>query len=428
MENEIVVLKDEISRLKLAVGELAILNEIAIAISSTVDLEKLVDLIVQKCVKHLKVEQGAVMLINVEDHDAALRTMVRKVDSAVNALPYRLDTQLTGWMLKNKNPLLVNDFRNDERFQISKDEDLSINSMLAVPLQLKGKMIGILSVFNKRQNEVFCSDDQRLLTIIAAQSAQVIESARLYLEEQEFLLMQQEMDVAKKIQINLLPREAPQIPGYDISGSSIPAKEVGGDYYDFINKDDRLTAFCLADISGKGISAAMLMSNLQATLRSQTVYSSSPKECIKTSNNLLYKSTDSEKYATLFYGILDNNTPEIHFCNAGHNQPILIRSDGNLERLEAGGIVLGFLEDFEFIDSSVKINSGDILVIFSDGITEAMNAEEEEFDEKRLIEVIYKNKNENAESIIKNIEHAVNDFAGETPQSDDMTTIVIKRI
>jgi len=126
----------------------------------------------------------------------------------VNVLPYRLDTQLTGWMLKNKMPLLVNDFRNDERFQISKDEDFPINSMLAVPLQLKGKMIGILSVFNKRHDEVFSSNDQRLLTIIAAQSAQVIESARLYLEEQELLLMHQEMNVAKNIQLNLLPQHS----------------------------------------------------------------------------------------------------------------------------------------------------------------------------------------------------------------------------
>ena len=427
MVSETEQLKQEISNLKLAVGELAILNEIALTIGSIVDLDCVVDLIIQKCVKHLNVDQGAVMLLDEKDKDSPFHTIVRKGDSKTDQLPFRLDAQLTGWMIKNQKPLLSNDIHSDERFQISKKTEMPFNSLLAVPLQLKGKMLGSLIVFNKYCEEGFTDDDKRLLTIIAAQSAQVIEHARLYQEEQELFKMQHEMNVARDIQLNLLPKNNPVIPDYDIYGISMPAKEVGGDYYDFVPLENSKLAFCLGDVSGKGISAAMLMANLQATFRSQIQLSKSTKLCLERSNKLIYHSTDSEKYATFFCGILDSKNNNLCFSNAGHNHPIFITNEGKIKRLQTLGIVLGFLDDFEFSDSKIKIEKGEILVIFSDGISEAMNKNEEEFDEQRLQKIISENKNKSAKEITHLIIESVNNFTGDMPQSDDMTLVVIKR-
>jgi len=228
------------------------------------------NLITQKCVKNLNVEQTAVLLLEDQDEKSAFKTKVRRVDSLASTAPFRFDTQLTGWMLKNRKPLLVNDFTTDDRFRSFSKELIPIRSMLSVPLMSKGRMIGQLTVFNKKLSEGFSMNDQRLLTIIAAQSAQVIENARLLEEEQALLKMKEELNLAYRIQTKLLPKSDPQINGYDICGKSIPAKIVGGDYFDFLPMDEQRLVICLGDVSGKGIPAAMIMSNLQATVRAQT--------------------------------------------------------------------------------------------------------------------------------------------------------------
>ena len=426
---EVSQLKYENIRLKVAVEELSILNEIATAISSTLDVQEVIDLIVKKCLKHLKVEQGAVMLINEEDKNNPIVTIERIFDqSSEDNIPIRLNTQLTGWMMKNKKPLLSNSLANDERFTLNKKDISTIESLLAVPLFLKGKMIGLLMVFNKSGEEGFSEDDKRLLTIIAAQSAQVIDSARLYKEELEYLKVQEDMNMAAQIQQNLLPKKIPEIQGYEAGGVSIPAKNVGGDYYDFIPTQSGNVAFCLGDVSGKGTAAALLMANLQATLRGQTLACTCARECLDRANNLLYQSTDSEKYATLFYGILDPAQHSLAFTNAGHNYPFLISSDGKVERLKTIGIPLGFLEDFEFSEHTVPFNVGDVLVLFSDGISEAMNKHEEEFEEEKILQVIKSNMDQSPHQMIENLISSVREHADGEEQSDDMTLLVIKRV
>jgi phosphoserine phosphatase RsbU/P len=354
--------------------------------------------------------------------------MVRQVSSEADRLPYRLDTQLTGWMIKNQQPLVVQDLATDERFQIMKNEETYIHSLLAVPLQQKGKMIGVLTVFNKRGADSFLDHDRRLLTIIGAQSAQVIESARLYLEEQEYQKMQQEMNLARNIQMNLLPKQMPLMQGYDAYGISVPAQEVGGDYYDFISKDENRFIFCLGDVSGKGMPAALLMANLQATLRGTSMGCKSALDCLKRSNGLLYHSTDQEKYATMFYGVLDTKNHQLSFANAGHNNPFLVSRDGSFKRLKAIGIPLGWLEDFDYTEEVIPFNEGDVLVTFSDGISEAMNETEEEFEEEKILEVIKQNLDATPKELTDKLLSLVKAHTGNAPQTDDMTLVVIKRI
>jgi len=425
---ELEQLKTENHRLRIAVEELSVLNDIATAISSTLELDRVVGMIVQKCVKHLKGEQGAIWLLEEKDQEKPWVTVVRTQDSEIDGLPYRLDTQLTGWMIKNQKPLIVQNLETDDRFQITKNEGSYIRSLLAVPLQQKGKMIGVLTVFNKRGDEAFLDEDRRLLTIIGAQSAQVIESARLYQEEQELLKMMQEMNLARKIQTNLLPADPPKLEGYEAYGISIPAKEVGGDYYDFITKDSNKMVFCLGDVSGKGMPAALLMANLQATLRGQTMGSKSASDCLKKSNQLLYHSTDLEKYATMFYGVVWFKEHQLIFANAGHNNPFLVSQDGSVQRLKTVGIPLGWLEDFDFTEEKLPLNPGDVLVTFSDGISESMNDQEEEFEEEPILDIIKQNLPRSAREITVEIVNAVRKHAGNAPQADDMTLVVIKRL
>lgn len=415
---------EENNRLRAAVEELSILNDIATAISSTQSLEKIVDLIVHKCVKHLKVEQGAVMLLNEKDLTKPFHTMIRKQDSVISTIPYRLDAQLTGWMLKNKSPLLVNDLKTDNRFKLSADEKLSIKSLLGVPLMLKGRMIGIINVFNKHDYTGFSNNDQRLLSIIAAQSAQIIENARLYLEEQH---IQEEMRVAKNIQENLLPKEVPICDGYQFAGKSIPAKEVGGDYYDFISLKDGRIAFCLGDISGKGIPASLLMANLQASLRGQAFIGNECKDTVSFANNILYHNTDPTRFATLFYSILNKDENRMVYCNAGHNSPYLFSGDKEPLRLCEGGIIIGMLPDYDYTEGSVEFQPGDFFILFSDGVTEAMNFSEEEYGEERLEKLIKNNLHLSAEEIIKEIFKDVESFTKGAPQSDDITMVIVKR-
>ncbi len=421
------LLQEENKRLRTAIEELSVLNEISTAISSTQPLEEIIDLIVRKCVKNMKVEQGAVMLLDEKDIDKPFRTMIRKQDSVSNILPFRFDTQLTGWMLKNKTPLLINDLEKDTRFKYMVNEDFPIRSLLSVPMTVKGKMIGLLTIFNKKTDTGFVNNDQRLLGIIAAQSAQIIENARLYQEEQAFQHLQEEMRLAYEIQVNLLPKSQPDIFGYQISGKSIPAKDVGGDYYDFIDIHEDKLAFCVADISGKGIPAAILMANVQASLRGQAKLNRSCKECVSFTNDILFHNTSPTKFATLFYAILNKKTNEITYCNAGHNEPFLYSSENKLSKLSVGGMIAGVMPSFPFEEETITFQKGELLILFSDGITEAMNSDEEEFSEKRLEEVIMNNRNEPSEKLIEVILKEVANFTGNSPQMDDMTLVVIKR-
>jgi serine phosphatase RsbU (regulator of sigma subunit) len=292
---------------------------------------------------------------------------------------------------------------------------------------VKSELKGLLTVYNKRGEDRFSEEDQRLLAIIAAQSAQVVENARLYEEEQALRRMQEEVRLAFEIQLGLLPKASPKLPGYDIAGVSIPAQVVGGDYFDFIPVHQSKLAISLGDVSGKGLPAALLMANLQATIRAQTLLRLSPKECLERSNTLMFQSTDSHKFATLFYGVLDAEKHELCYSNAGHEWPFLFRASGEPERLDVGGIVLSCMEDFLYEEASVPLNPGDLLVIFSDGVTEAVNESREEFGERGLTGIIKGSLSDSSRDLVAKIVAAVTQHASNQPQMDDITLVVIRR-
>ncbi|MCK4549013.1 MAG: SpoIIE family protein phosphatase [Candidatus Krumholzibacteria bacterium] len=421
-------LEAENERLKNAVEELSIINDISTAINSTLSLEKIIELIVQKCIKHMKVEQGTVTLLENGGQDNQFKTIMRGADQSSGYMPFHLDTQITGWMLKNKKPLIIDDLDNDDRFRTLESEENPIKTLLSVPLILKGRIIGSLNVFNKRGGSIFSETDKRLLCIISTQSAQVIENARLYEEEQSLMRMQEEMKIAYNIQMGLLPKGAPMIEGYDVAGKSLPAKSVGGDYFDLIRLGDGRLFFCLGDISGKGMPAALLMSNMLATLRGQNLDLTTPGSIMNHSNEHMFRNTDPERFSTLFLGVLDPDSSEIIYSNAGHNLPFIVRGSGAVERLETGNLVLGAIEEVTYTEDSVKLDTGDTLLVFSDGISEAINPDEEEFGEDVLPGIVTANSSISAMSLIDTIIDETVRHAGKAPQRDDMTMVVIRCI
>ncbi|MBN2344944.1 MAG: SpoIIE family protein phosphatase [Candidatus Aminicenantes bacterium] len=420
-------LSQENLRLQRAVEELGILNEIAVAINSTLALGKILDLITQRCVHHLRSEQGAVMLLEEQKPEQPFQTLCRVGDTSHKRLPFRLDDQLAGWMLKHRSPLLIRDLRNDPRFSTGAGDIFAVHSLLCVPMVCKGRMTGLLAVFNKKAGAAFSEDDQRLLAIIASESGQVIENARLAEKEKTLLRVQEELSLAREIQGNLLPKEIPRPAGYDIAGKSVPAKEVGGDYYDFLVLEETRLGFCLGDVSGKGLPAALLMANLQAAIRAQALAGTAPTSCLEKVNTLLFRSTSPEKFATLFFGCLDTADHVLHYCNAGHNHPFLIADKTEPLRLSAGGLALGCFESFPFEESQVQLNPGDRLVVFSDGISEAVNGAGEEFGEARVYDLAAANRGASSAELITKIMQEVSRHAAGQPQMDDMTLLVIKR-
>lgn len=419
-------LQEENARLRKSIEELSMLNDLSRIISSTLALDRIMDKVVSASVKAIGAEQGTVHLLQQTESTDPFRTFVRKGDQATPEWKYRLDDVLSGWMLKHRKPLLINDFEREPLVKSSRAMSTHIRSVLSMPLICKGKMIGMLNLFNKKAGEGFTKDDLRLLSIIAGQSAQAIENARLYEEEKLLRAFEKELEMARAIQDHLLPKGSPQIKGFDVAGASYPAREVGGDYFDFIELGQDRLAIALGDVSGKGIPAAMLMANLQAVLRSQCLASSCCLDCIRSTNRILHLNTEANKFVTLFFGILDVESRDFKYINAGHNPPLYFTHREELIPLEKGGTVMGMLPDIPFEEGKLTLQPGETIVIYSDGVTEAENADGVMFGEERLRQAIGEGHTSAASQLIEKITQRVQSFAGEKPRDDDITLVVVK--
>lgn len=418
-------LLDENNRLRVTIEELSILNEIATAVSSSQSLQEIESLIIKKCLKYLSAEEGVIMLLEKDNFNKPFHTILRTQNSAIASSAFKLDDQILGWVMKNKTSLTVNNFQEDNRFNLSSKKDLSLNSFLAVPMFVKRNLIGIIVLFNKHKG-AFTEGDQRLLAICASQSAQVIESARLYSQEQHLTKLKEEMDLAARIQINLLPKESMLLNGFQIIGQSIPAREVGGDFFDFVPFAENLISIWLGDVSGKGIPAALLMANLQGFLRSRSFTDKDCNITVQASNDFMVKNDDNGKFATLFYSILNTETGLLNFIIAGHNNILHIKHSAEIDIYKSSDIPIGIYRDYKFEDRALFIEEGDFLLIYSDGITEAEDKNESLFGEERLIEIVRKHLNDDPKTVIESIFAEVNLFSMGSPQNDDQTLLLVK--
>ncbi len=244
--------------------------------------------------------------------------------------------------------------------------------------------------------------------------------------------LERELAVAREIQERLLPHVMPAVPGFEISGASLPSQQVGGDYFDFLDLEDGRLGIAIADVSGKGIPAALLMANLQAILRGQAEERGDVSAVLARVNSFLVRSTDPHMFVTFFYGILDRVKGVFLSSNAGHNPPLLLRADGTIERLSAGGLLLGFMAGQDYAQQATELRPGDVVVLFTDGITEASDPGTPDrpdrfFGEERLIEVVRRSAGLTAGEIQTAILDAVAAHTAGAPQSDDITLVVFKR-
>ncbi len=236
-----------------------------------------------------------------------------------------------------------------------------------------------------------------------------------------------ELEIAHEIQDSFLPNEMPNLAGYDIYAVNIPAKEVGGDFYDFIPISPHKIGITIADVSGKSIPAALFMAVSRSILRAKAIGNSSAAEVIRDANKLISDDSKSGMFVTLFYAILDLKNNVMEYVNAGHNPPVMfIREKGIMECLSTSGIALGAIDSMEFEEKKIDLESGDVIVFYTDGVTEAMNNKEELFGEKRLYKLIKTNSDLNAEEMVNKIKEAVISFSENQSQFDDITLMVIK--
>jgi len=270
--------------------------------------------------------------------------------------------------------------------------------------------------------------DEMLLSAVCRQVQVVIENEYLQQQNLEKEKMEKELNLAAAIQQKILPKELPSIEGYEIAGTNIPSKEVGGDYYDCIKLGDNRYALIIADVAGKGISAALLVNTLNAALYSYLEFNLPLTEMADKLNKLIFNSSPPDKYITFFIAVLNAKSGELDVVNAGHNPILLLRSDGTLEKIEAGGVGLGMLDfGLPFPGQKFMMNKGDKLFLYTDGIPEAMNEKEEDYSEERMINFFINHSKLPANEFIDLLVKDVKLFTGQTEQSDDITLLEILR-
>ena len=288
----------------------------------------------------------------------------------------------------------------------------------------------VLSEKETRKGTTSFNDlDAMLLQAVSRQVRASLENEYLLGQSLEKERIEKELNLAADIQQKIIPKELPKIEGYQLAGINIPSREVGGDYYDCIDLGGGKFALIMADVAGKGISAALLVNTLNAALYSYLEFNLPLTELADRLNKLIYKASPPDKYITFFAAVLDSNSGKLDVINAGHNPALLLRKDGTLEQIEAGGIGLGMLDlGIPYTGQTLIINSGDKLFLYTDGIPEAMNSAEEEYSEERMIDFFKAKSGQVPEAFIKSIVEDVKKHAGQAQQSDDITSLILRRI
>ncbi len=329
----------------------------------------------------------------------------------------------TFWCLLDATPRPMSvESLEDEALQTGLKE---MKIRLLVPLLNQEKVLACLIVGERLAGTAFHEDDLELLSTLGNSALVALENARLFRETLEKQRLEEELAIARDIQQRLLPAEPPDIPGFDFSGLNIPHAQVGGDYFDFIRLSDAELVLAIGDVSGKGVPAALLMANLQASLHAMVHARWPLTETVFRINNIIHANTSIDKFITFFLAILNVETRELTYVNAGHNPPMLFHKDGKMTELQEGGLILGMMSDVPYEQGTIPLQNGDLLVLFTDGVTEATNLDGEEFTEQGVIDVVLQRRVTSAREAVQRLRDAVLDFSGEAPRTDDITILTM---
>ncbi len=412
--------KQQIKRLQSLVHASQLLN-------STLDLDKLLKIILDLTIQNLNAARGTIYLIDHERNELWSKVLKGKEIVEIR-LP--VGTGIAGHVGKSGKTVNIEDAWKDKRFYSGFDvkSGFKTKSMLCMPMtNRQGKIIGVFQVLNKNKG-VFDKKDEKFLDAFSDHAALAIENAMLHQAIVEKERVEKEIEIAGEIQRHLLPKELPALPQYQIDAAAIPCKTVGGDYFNIIRIDDDRWLFVIADVSGKGVPAALLVSTLHASLHAYLQTGSELAELSKKLNGMVYRNTSPERYITFFCAILDTRNNTLTYVNAGHNFPYCMKKEnGSVETLSVGGLPLGMFELAEYQAATVGLQENETVVFYTDGVTEAMDKAQNEYSEERLMKVITSRALLSAPELKQEILSDVQRFTGSEPQSDDLTLMVLKR-
>lgn len=414
------------------IQQLNYLQKISQRISEMKSLDVLLFDIMQSCKELMNAEASSLLIYDEEEDVLNFEIVTNEKDDVIKKISCKMGEGIAGWVGLNRQPLLIEDCYDDPRFnpEVDKLTNFRTKSMICAPMVRNDKLIGVIQVINKKNDDIFREGDLNIFTILASQCAISIENAKLTEIQIQQKALERELKTARAIQQNLLPNALPDFKDIEVSFSLIPAKQVGGDYYNVYTINEDQTLFFVCDVSGKSISAALIVSTICSSILTylKMIKIKSEKfdllELVKSLNRVLIESTTDEKFATCWFGLLEHSTKKFWSINAGHNTIYLYRESEVLE-LKEGGLFLGSI-DMDFTIEELLLMKGDVVLCYTDGVPEAMNKEGGFYEDERLIESGKFHKEKKSDLILKGILDDLKEFVLDAEQSDDITCGVIK--
>lgn len=407
---------------------LGIISKVGLALLSSSGLNDTLNQVASLVFETVPAERCMIMLRD-ENEDGGMKVLVARTrgkDEQIEEV--RISRTVMDEVLKNGKSVLTSDAQHDPRYASQTMALLGIRSVLAVPLSVQEhEVFGIVYADSPTYEATFTEEHLNILTTLASVASIRIENARLLEERFERERMERELELATEIQQRFQPSAPPLIDGYEFQGISFSCYEIGGDYYDFIDRHDGKMLIALGDVSGKGTAAALLMSSVHAAIHAQVAAKNSLLDTVTSVNQYLAENTPANRFVTLFIAELDPLTGNIAFINAGHNPPLVGRNDGRVEQLGSGGFPLGIIPTAEYELGETYLESDEALVIYSDGVSEAANLKGEEFGIERLTKVIKNNLHKSASGLRDKIESSLSTFTQSAPAGDDITMVIVKK-
>jgi phosphoserine phosphatase RsbU/P len=404
---------------------LALISKVGVTLLASATLDETLRQVARLVFEAVPAERCLIMLREDASGDLKVRAAEMR-DRTPDVGEVRVSRTIIEEVVAQGRSVLTSDAQHDPRFKSSTVTFQGIRSVLAVPLGVGERIFGLIYADSPLATSRFTEDHLKVLTTLGSVAAIRVENARLIEEHLEQQGLEREMQLAREIQQRFQPTAPPAVAGYELQGISFPSFQIGGDYYDFIPCQDGRLVVALGDVSGKGTSAALLMSSLHAAVHAQVAACRPIAETIGAVNRYLADNTPPNRFVTLFYAELDAVTGSLSFINAGHNPPIIAHASGTTEQLGSGGLPLGIM-DVPYREGRTTLQPGDVLVAYSDGVTEQQNPKGEEFGMTRLQNVIAQNLDRSAAGIRDKIEAALSAFAQGTTAGDDITLLIVKR-
>ena len=413
--------------------KLRLLLEITRKISRSLNLEEVLVQVMDTLDSLLPYDAAGIYIIRRDPHlsEGGTTTLVFHAEAVrgydieeLLELRLKLGEGLIGWVAQKGEAIIVSNVREDKRYVNARK---GTRSEMVAPIIVNDEVMGVFDL-ESDDLSAYTEDDRQILLLLASQVAIIVEKAMLHEQLVEKKRLEAQLEVARQVQLALLPDHDPVVEGFDISAYNFSTEEVSGDYYDFVKPYDDHVGIVIADVSGKGVPASLLMAFLRASLRAAIHIGYAPNVAASKVNYLLWESIEQHQFVTAFYGMLDATNRTLAFVNAGHNPMLVLNGDGSHRFVERGGLPLGLFRDTRYYEYYLPIDAGQILVLYTDGATEATNLNGEEYERDRLVKAVSASRDRRAREMIDYIYNDVFEWTGGRGSTDDVTFVIIKAL